>query len=297
MRVGLHALGIGDGARPEIVRAVAHAAEAQGFSRLWAGEHVVLVDTPASRYPYSDDGRIAVPADADWLDPLLALSFAAAVTDEIGLATGVLLLPEHNPVVVAKQAATLDVLSAGRVTLGVGIGWSADEFTALGVPFAGRGRRTEEYLAAMRTLWREDVATFEGEFTRFRKVRVNPRPVRDRRIPVVMGGNGEAALRRAATLADGWYGFNLSAAEAVERVAVLAGHCAERNRPMDDLVVAVALTDATPDLLPELARAGVTELVVVEAPPATPDEATRWVAGLAGRWLAPAGSQAAASGS
>ncbi|WP_432029348.1 LLM class F420-dependent oxidoreductase [Streptomyces sp. 1222.5] len=285
MRVALHALGIGHGARPEVVRAVARAAEAHGFARLWAGEHVVLVDAPVSRYPYSDDGRIAVPADADWLDPLLTLSFAAAVTERIGLATGVLLLPEHQPVVVAKQAATLDVLSAGRLTLGIGIGWSADEFAALGVPFAGRGRRTEEYLAAMRTVWREDVATFEGEFTRFRDIRVNPKPVRERRVPVVMGGNGDAALRRAVTLADGWYGFNLSTAQALERVSVLAGHCVEQRRPMDALTVAVALTDATPAVLPELARAGVTEVVVVGGPPGTPDEAARWVGGLAGQWL------------
>ncbi|WP_333761744.1 LLM class F420-dependent oxidoreductase [Streptomyces sp. IBSBF 2390] len=285
MRVALHALGIGHGARPEVVRAVARAAEAHGFARLWAGEHVVLVDAPVSRYPYSDDGRIAVPSDADWLDPLLTLSFAAAVTERIGLATGVLLLPEHQPVVVAKQAATLDVLSAGRLTLGVGIGWSADEFAALGVPFAGRGRRTEEYLAAMRAVWRDDVATFEGEFTRFRDIRVNPKPVRERRVPVVMGGNGDAALRRAVTLADGWYGFNLSTEQALERAFVLAGLCAERRRPTDALTVAVALTDATPAVLPELARAGVTEVVVVGAPPGTPDEAARWVGGLAAHWL------------
>lgn len=162
MRVGLHALGIGDGARPKVIRAVATAAETHGFARLWCGEHVVLVDAPASRYPYSVDGRIAVPADADWLDPLLALTFAAAVTSRIELATGVLLLPEHNPIVVAKQAATLDVLSAGRFSLGVGVGWSAEEFAALGVPFASRGRRAEEYLAAMRTIWAEDPASFTG---------------------------------------------------------------------------------------------------------------------------------------
>jgi alkanesulfonate monooxygenase SsuD/methylene tetrahydromethanopterin reductase-like flavin-dependent oxidoreductase (luciferase family) len=117
MRVGLHALGIGAGARPEIIRAVAVAAEEAGFATLWSGEHVVLVDEPRSRYPYSADGTIAVPPDADWLDPLLGLTFAAAVTNRIGLATGVLLLPEHNPVLVAKQAATLDVLSGGRFTL------------------------------------------------------------------------------------------------------------------------------------------------------------------------------------
>ncbi|HLH83830.1 MAG TPA: LLM class F420-dependent oxidoreductase, partial [Trebonia sp.] len=284
MRVGLHALGIGDGARPEIIRAVAAAAEARGFATLWSGEHVVLVDSPASRYPYSADGRIAVPAGADWLDPLLALSFAAAVTSRIGLATGVLLLPEHNPVVVAKQAATLDVLSGGRFTLGIGIGWSADEFAALGVPFARRGRRTAEYVAAMRALWSDDVASFDGEFTRFSAIRVNPRPVRGRRIPIVMGGNSDAALDRAAAFADGWYGFNLPAAAVAGRVGTLAALCARRGRAPGELTIAVALSDASPALLPSLAGAGVTELVVVGTPPAAPDAAAAWVADLAARW-------------
>ena len=125
MRLGLHALGIGEGARREVIDAVAVAAEANGFATLWAGEHVVMVDRSSSRYPYADDGRIAVPAAADWLDPMVCLGFAAAATTTIGVATGVLLLPEHNPVVVAKQAASLDVLSGGRLTLGVGIGWLA----------------------------------------------------------------------------------------------------------------------------------------------------------------------------
>ncbi|MGW5126204.1 LLM class F420-dependent oxidoreductase [Streptomyces sp. NPDC004069] len=285
MRVGLHALGIGDGARPEVIEAVATAAELHGFARLWCGEHVVLVDAPVSRYPYSADGRIAVPADADWLDPLLALSFAAAVTSRIELATGMLLLPEHNPVVVAKQAATLDVLSAGRFTLGVGVGWSAEEFAALGVPFARRGRRTEEYLAAMRTLWTEDPASFAGEFTRFDAIRVNPKPLRGGRLPVVVGGNSDAALRRAVTLADGWYGFNIPAADVRSRVAILADECARHGRAFDELTVAVALSDGTPEHLPALASAGVTELVVVGAPPPAPDTAATWVAELARTWI------------
>ena len=284
MRVGLHALGIGSGADPEVIRAVAAAAEAVGFATLWAGEHVVLVDQPGSRYPYSGDGRIAVPPGADWLDPLLALSFAAAVTTRIGLATGVLLLPEHNPVVAAKQAATLDVLSGGRFTLGVGIGWSAEEFAALGVPFAGRGRRTAEYVAAIRVLWADDVASFSGEFTRFESVRVNPKPVRGRRIPVVAGGNSDAALARVAAFADGWYGFNLPAAAVAERVAALAGQCERRGRDPRDLTVAVALADGSPGMLPELAGTGVTELVVVAAPPAEPAAAVTWVRDLAARW-------------
>ncbi|MEU6221958.1 LLM class F420-dependent oxidoreductase [Streptomyces sp. NPDC047022] len=285
MRVGLHALGIGDGARPEVIRAVATAAETHGFARLWCGEHVVLVDAPVSRYPYSADGRIAVPADADWLDPLLALSFAAAVTSRIELATGVLLLPEHNPIVVAKQAATLDVLSAGRFSLGVGVGWSAEEFAALGVPFAGRARRTEEYVAAMRTLWAEDPASFEGEFTRFDAIRVNPKPLRGGRLPVVFGGNSDAALRRAVTLADGWYGFNIPAAEVRSRVAVLADECSRYGRGFDELTVAVALSDGTPEHLPGVAAAGITELVVVGTPPPAPDSAATWVAELARTWI------------
>jgi probable F420-dependent oxidoreductase len=284
MRVGLHALGIGSGARPEVIRAVATAAEAAGFATLWLGEHVVLVDRPGSRYPYSADGRIAVPAAADWLDPLLGLSYIAAVTTTIGLATGVLLLPEHNPVLSAKQAATLDVLSGGRLTLGVGIGWSAEEFAALGIPYAGRGRRAAEYVAAMRTLWADDVASFSGEFTRFESVRVNPKPVRGRRIPVVVGGNSDAALGRVAAFGDGWYGFNLPAGTVAERVEALTGQCRRRGRSLHELSLAVALTDGTPGMLPELAETGVTELVVVGSPPADPAAATTWVEELAAHW-------------
>ncbi len=216
MRLGLHAIGIGSGARRDVIDAVARAGGASGFATLWAGEHLVMVDRPASRYPYSQDGAIAVPASADWLDPLVALSFAAAATRSITLATGVLLLPEHNAVMLAKQAASLDVLSGGRLSLGfgfgvgVGVGWSREEFAALGIPFERHGARAAEYLHAMRVLWRDDVASFDGEFVSFSDVRVNPRPVRDRRIPVIVGGNSDAALRRVATMGDGWYGFNLA---------------------------------------------------------------------------------------
>ena len=166
MEIGLHALGIGSGARRAVIDAVAGAAEAGGFATLWCGEHVVMVDRASSRYPYAADGRIAVPADADWLDPLIGLSFAAAATRTIGIATGVLLVPEHNPVLLAKQAASLDALSGGRLTLGVGVGWSREEFEALGVPFARRGARAAEYVAAMRRIWSDDVASFAGEHVR-----------------------------------------------------------------------------------------------------------------------------------
>jgi probable F420-dependent oxidoreductase len=284
-RIGLHALGIGAGARPEVIAAVASAAEAAGFATLWVGEHVVMVDHGSSRYPYNDGGAIPVPADADWLDPLVCLGFAAAATHAITLATGVLLLPEHNPVVVAKQAATLDALSSGRFTLGIGIGWSREEFAALGVPFQGRARRTVEYVQAMRELWREDSASFSGEFVSFESIRVYPKPVRNRGLPVFFGGNSDPALERVAAHADGWYGFNLPGVEAVrDRVASLNERCAAAGRERGAIELAVSVEGCEPSDLPELERIGIDELVLVDAPPSDAEAAAGWVRSLAGRW-------------
>ena len=285
IRIGLHVLGVGNGSRPEVIAAVATAADARGFATLWCGEHVVMVDKPRSRYPYSADGRIAVPPDADWLDPLLSLSFVAAHTERIRLATGILLLPEHNPLVIAKQAATLDVLSGGRFVLGVGVGWSAEEFQALGVPFARRGARTDEYVAAMRQLWADEIASFDGEFVRFDSVRVNPKPVRGPGIPVVFGGTTDAAMRRVASVGDGWYGFNLSATALPGALNGLAEQCRNCGRDMRELDLAVSLSDAEPVLLPELAAAGITELVIVGEPPGQAAAAADWVSELAAFWL------------
>ncbi len=283
MRIGLHALGIGSGADPSVITAVARTAEACGFSTLWAGEHVVMVDRPGSRYPYADDGRIAVPSDADWLDPLILFGFAAAVTTRIRLATGVLLLAEHNPVITAKSVASVDVLSGGRFCLGVGIGWSAEEFESLGVPFEGRGRRVEEYVEAMRTLWRDDVSTHEGRLVDFEAVRCYPKPLR-RAVPVIFGGNGDRALRRVAEHGDGWYGFNVPLDVLAERLRVLAAACDDMDRPVGALHKAVALVGAVPTDLPAIEALGVDEVVVVDAPPDDPDQSSAWVRQLARDW-------------
>jgi probable F420-dependent oxidoreductase len=288
MDLGLHALGIGSGADRAVIDAVASAAEQCGLATLWAGEHVVMIDQSKSRYPYSDDGVIAVPAQADWLDPMIALGFAAAASSQIRIATGMLLLPEHNPVVVAKQAASLDKLSGGRLMLGVGIGWSREEFEALGVPFEHRAARTAEYVAAMRTMWRDDVASFRGNFVSFESIRVNPKPVRDRRIPIVLGGNSDAALRRVAAWGDGWYGFNLDDVEAVrERVGTLEQLCADSGRDPAELRLAVALRTPRVADISELAKLGVDELVVVAAPPDQPEAVPAWAAALAEKWQSP----------
>lgn len=287
MLMGLHALGIGAGADRAVIDAVASTADDRGFSTLWAGEHVVMVDRSASRYPYSDNGMIAVPAQADWLDPMIALSFAAAASSRIDIATGVLLLPEHNPVAVAKRAASLDRLSGGRLTLGIGVGWSREEFAALGVPFEQRGSRTAEYVEAIRTLWRDDVASFTGKFVGFDGIRVNPKPLRNRSIPIVVGGNSDAALKRVAAWADGWYGFNLDGLSSVrERVGKLGQLCDESGRDRSELRISVALVDPRPGDVAVLAESGVDELVLVEAPPDHADAAAEWVHALADKWMA-----------
>jgi probable F420-dependent oxidoreductase len=286
VHLGLHALGIAAGSDRWIIEAVSKAAEHHGFATLWAGEHVVMVDQSASRYPYADDGQIAVPPDAEWLDPWIGLSFAAAATTTIGIATGVLLLPEHNPVIVAKQAASLDKLSGGRLALGIGIGWSREEFEALGVPFKRRAARTAEYVDAMRTIWQDDVASFDGEFVNFTSIRVNPKPVRDRRIPIVLGGNSDAALHRVAAWGDGWYGFNLSDTDEVARcTSLIRGMCRDAGRDPDQLRLAVALREPRARDVRPLAEMGVDELVLVASPPPDPADAPGFIAELAAEWM------------
>jgi probable F420-dependent oxidoreductase len=203
------------------------------------------------------------------------------------VATGVLLLPEHNPVIVAKRAASLDFLSDGRLVLGVGIGWSREEFDALGIPFARRGLRTNEYVQAMRVLWREDVASFAGEFVAFSGVRVNPKPVRRRKIPIVVGGNSDVALRRVAQIGDGWYGFNLPGVDAVhDRLTLLREFCQDAGRDVKDLDISVALENPRPEDLAALNGLGVRELVLVDGPPEDASAAEQWVAALGERWNA-----------
>jgi probable F420-dependent oxidoreductase len=284
VRIGLHALGIGSGANPEVIVAVARSADNAGFSTLWSGEHIVMIDRPDSPYPYASDGRIAVPADADWLDPFVTLSFAAAVTTRIRLGTGILLLAEHNPLIIAKQAASLDVVSRGRFFMGIGIGWSSEEFAALGIPFRSRSRRTQEYVDVMRTLWRSSYSSYDGEFVRFDQVRTYPKPHLGTAIPVILGGNSDAALTRVATYGDGWYGFDLSVAEIEERIASLSLLCQRQERDVATLDIAVSLRDASPKDLSDLEQLGVNELVVVDSPPATPEAAASWVANLSIQW-------------
>ncbi|QYG95080.1 LLM class F420-dependent oxidoreductase [Iamia sp. SCSIO 61187] len=183
---------------------LAQGAEAVGFESLWTVEHVIYPDAYESEYPYDRSGKMVMAPETDLPDPLIWLTWVAAVTERIHLGTGILILPQRNPLVLAKEVATLDALAGGRVELGIGVGWLEEEFDALGVPFAGRGRRTDEYVGAMRALWDGDHASYEGETVSFRGASVNPKPPRGR-VPIHVGGHTETSARRAGRLGDGYF--------------------------------------------------------------------------------------------
>ena len=179
-------------------------AEAAGFESVWGGEHVILPDSIHSKYPYTEDGKIPAEPDTPIPDPLIWLAFAAAAAPSLRLGTCILIVPQRNPLILAKELATLDQLSGGRVELGLGVGWLEEEFDALGVPWARRGARNDEYIAAMRALWAGPHAEFHGEFVDFEPATCSPRPVNGN-IPVLVGGDTDAAIRRAVRIADGYF--------------------------------------------------------------------------------------------
>jgi len=192
------------GIEQDVALDICRRAEAAGFESVWGGEHVVLPSTIESAYPYSADGKIPAEPDTPIPDPLIWLAFAAAAAPTLRLGTCILIVPQRNPLVLAKELATLDRLSGGRVELGLGVGWLREEFDALGVPWERRGARNDEYIEAMRALWAGPHAEFHGEFVDFEPVTCSPRPVQER-IPVIVGGDTDAAISRAVRLADGYF--------------------------------------------------------------------------------------------
>lgn len=203
MKFTLH---FGNNTFPDLAGAtrLARLAEAGGFDSVIAVDHVVYPDAYSSTYPYAASGRLPGDRTVSLPDPLIWMAAAMAVTTKLRFMTGVIILPLRHPMVLAKQVATLDHMSGGRIELGIGVGWLKEEFEALGVPFEKRGKRSDEYIAAMRALWARDGASFSGEFVNFHEVSSNPKPVRGS-VPIVIGGHSEAAAKRAGRLGDGFF--------------------------------------------------------------------------------------------
>jgi probable F420-dependent oxidoreductase len=254
-RLGLFSVNSSACSRPATAARVARQAESCGFDSLWAGEHVVLPDPRVPPSPMEPTEPI--------LDPLVSLAFLAAHTTRLLLGTGIVILPQRNPVVLAKQVASLDAVSEGRLVLGIGAGYLEPELNAIGVPMSERGARTDEFLAAMRALWYAERPAYEGRFARFSGVQAHPRP---RRVPIVVGGHTPAAHRRAVEQGDGWYGFGLDAAATAVQLEGLRDAASRYERPAELGELEISVTPrGTPDrdTARHFAELGVHRLIVM----------------------------------
>jgi probable F420-dependent oxidoreductase len=239
MKFAVHAVGCGSTARPEVLATVARKAEELGFESLWIPEHLAVPVEMRSPYPYSADGKFPGGAGVALHDPFVALAYVAACTTRIKLGTGVFVLPLRNALAVAKAVASLDVLSNGRFLFGVGIGWCADEFEAVGMPFADRAARTREAIRMMKQLWSEATPAFEGRFHRFPPLGFSPKPVQQPHPPIIMGGESAAALKRAAALGDGWIGVEHTPESAAALIARLRAHADAAGRDLSGFEITV----------------------------------------------------------
>jgi probable F420-dependent oxidoreductase len=256
VKLGLFSINMDTSARPEGLVAAVQAAEAAGFESVWAGEHIVLPDPQVPPSPMA-------PQDPA-LDSLVALTWAAAHSTKLSLGTGIVILPQRNPVILAKEVASLDVLSGGRVIFGIGAGYLEPEFRAVGADFAERGAVTDEYLDALGHLWYDDHPEYHGRFVDFAGVDAQPRPVQ-RPIPLVVGGHSAPAFRRAVGRAHGWYGFALTPDDATTCVAGLRDAAARVERPSELGALEVTVTPRgrlTPERAAAFAELGVDRLVV-----------------------------------
>ena len=226
---------------PEYIAAAAAMVEKLGYDSFWVPEHVLFFPEYESKYPYSEDGRIQGDPRS-LLDPLTALTYVAANTSKIRLGTGICLVPQRNPVYTAKQVADLDYLSGGRVDFGIGIGWLKEEFNALGVPWTDRAGRTEECIGVMKTLWCDELSSYQGKYFSFEAAYQNPKPVQRPHPPLIFGGESRAALRRVATLGQGWFTFNVTPESLAQGIDILQPLLEEQGRTISDISISV-----TPD--------------------------------------------------
>jgi len=265
MKFGVMFANVGPMAFAEGAVGIAQAAEAAGIESLWTVEHTVVPAGYQSAYPYSDSGRMPGPEDSPIPDPLIWMAYVAGATQTIRLATGILILPQRNPVTLAKEVATLDQLSGGRVELGVGVGWLEEEFDAIGIPFSERGKRTDDHIEALRALWSQSPATHHGDFSSFTDVYSRPAPAQDR-IPIHIGGHSKPAARRAGRLGDGFFPGSGSHEELAELIGVMRRTAEEAGRDPDAIEVTSggngALGSGALEEIEKLAALGVSRVII-----------------------------------
>ncbi|HTT76784.1 MAG TPA: LLM class F420-dependent oxidoreductase [Candidatus Binataceae bacterium] len=250
--------------KPDSITRNIQKAEALGFESAWIGEHLIIPVKSESKYPYSKDGAFPAPLNVPFHDPMLALTYAAAVTSKIKLATGVFVVPLRNAITTAKSVASLDVLSNGRVIFGVGVGWWAEEFAVTGASFKDRALKTREYIELMKELWTKDEPSYHGKTISVEGVRFYPKPIQKPHPPIVVGGTSDLAIKRTVRYGDGWYAVARSLDETRELIRKLreAERGANRSKPVE---VTVSLRTGHPltlDEVREMAEMGVERTLV-----------------------------------
>ncbi len=229
MKIGLIPVNIGIDSAEQMI-GLAQLAEASGYESVWTFEHVIVPLDYDSKYPYNDSGKMGADPETNLIDPLIALTAIAANTKTLRLGTGVNILSQVNPLLLAKQAASLDMLSNGRFMLGVGIGWLREEFDAMGTPFERRGARFDDYVAAMRKVWSGDVVEHQSDFLNWSGFKSYPLPAQKPGVPIIMGGNKGKIFERTATLGDGWFAPASSPEELAPLLEPLKAACADAGR-------------------------------------------------------------------
>src|SRR6185369_2164600 len=257
MKFGLMYANVGPFAFPEMATHLAQTAERCGVESLWTVEHVVVPVGYKSTYPYDPSGKMPAPEQMPIPDPLAWLAYTAAVTKTIKLATGILILPQRHPLYVAKEVASLDVLSNGRVILGIGVGWLEEEFQALGIPFEERAGRTAEAVRAMRTLWKDEAQPFKGKYYNWGAVESHPKPVQKPGVPIVVGGHTELAARRAARYGDGFFPGVADDEKLVRLLEVMREECGRVGRDPAEIELSAGAGRLDPDLVHAMEDLGV----------------------------------------
>jgi probable F420-dependent oxidoreductase len=262
MKIGLFSTFMSPIADAAMIEAFAQRAEAIGVDSLWMGEHVVLFETTELPYPGSRDGKIPVPAGGGLLDPVATFGFLAGVTDKLRLGTGVTLISQRNPLYTAKEFATLDWLTGGRIDLGVGVGWCKVVVIASGYGWRDRGRRADEFLEVLSARWSRPGVSHQGGVFRFPPCHLDPKPVQQPHMPIYVGGHSTAALRRAARYGQGWYGFQLTPEQTRPILERLRAEVEAAGRSWDELTIAVTPPNADAGTVAEFAAIGVGRLIL-----------------------------------
>lgn len=273
MKIGIVPINVGGPETAAEMIEFARYAEAAGIESVWTFEHAMVPIEYNSRYPYAKSGKMPIAPETWFVDPLVSLSHVAAATETLKLGTGINILPQTNPLLFAKQAASLDVLSDGRLMLGVGAGWLEEEFAAMGTPFARRGARMNEYIEAIKRVWSGETVEFDGEFLSWHGFVSCPQPVQEPHPPLLIGGASDRALRRVVQYGDGWYAPNAGPDDLSERLARLWELADAHGRDRDTIDVTGSwLLNRNPDAVSAYEDLGVTRVVV----PIFATGATHW---------------------